>query len=478
MAGGAVGPGVVLDLGRLTGLSPVTSARTIAAGVGETCAAINRAVAPGGLRFPVDPSSADFCTVGGMAATNAAGARTLRFGAMRRWVAGLECVLADGSRVWIRRGAAPPSTPVLDSFASVAPQLRGGERASPSRHAGVRKDSAGYGLADWADSGELVDLLVGSEGTLAVFTGVELALDHLPGASGTILAAFGSVEAAAVAAVASAAAGVSACELLDATFLAIAREGAPLPVPAETDAVLIIEIEEDDVGAVLRVARRVMDVLRREGASQVESATDAAGIRHLWSLRHAASPILAALAREAGTISMQVIEDGAVPPARLPDYVRALRAHFVRHGFRGVLFGHAADGHVHANVLVDVAASDWQARLEALFADAVGTIVALGGTLAGEHGDGRLRAEAARALWPPATIERFETVKRAFDPDGVFNPGVKLPSGIAPPFGAELKDDPRTAGGDPVAARVLARVQRERAWDRPRLDLLAEESAR
>jgi FAD/FMN-containing dehydrogenase len=476
MAGAAVGTGVVTDLSVLKSIGPVDAvARAIATGPGAICADVDAAAARWGLRFPVDPSSARFCTVGGMAATNAAGARTLRYGPMNAWVNGLECVFADGTRAWVRRGAPPPDVPALRRFAAIAGTLREDERRAPSRRPSVRKESSGYAVATWAASDSLVDLVVGSEGTLALFTALELRLAPIPAARATVIAAFRSTDAAAAAAAAAAELNASACELLDFTFLEIARRAGPLPVPDDSEAVLLVELEETTPERVDERARAVVTAFTHAGATHVETALDPARAAKLWHLRHAASPILAAMSH--ALVSMQVVEDGAVPPTQLPAYVRGLRASFALRGFGGVLFGHAGDGHVHANVLVDTRESDWQARLEGVYRDAVELTAALGGTLTGEHGDGRLRAGALATMWSASAINRFRAVKDAFDPDGLLNPGVKFPAPDAPLLGAPIKYDPTLEPLPPAARHALDRVQRERAWNRSRLELLEAESA-
>jgi len=319
-----------------------------------------------------------------------------------------------------------------------------------------------------------VDLLVGSEGTLALFTALELRLTPLAGATGTLLAAFPTIEAAAAAAAIAAELNASACELLDRTFLEIARLGGSLPVPDDADCVLLVEVEESSPARLAELATAIATGFRDAGASHAETTLDPARAAQLWRVRHAASPVLAAMGRAA--ISMQIIEDGAVPPARLPEYVRGVRAALVRHDFPGVLFGHAGDGHLHVNVLVDPALERWQQRVESLFSDVVVLTASLGGTLSGEHGDGRLRAGALSRLWPAATVARMQAVKQAFDPHGVLNPGVKFPAPGAPALGGQVKYDPGLPQLPIEARRALDRVQRERIWDRSRLTLLAEES--
>ena len=473
MAGGAIGEGIIVDLSRLDAIAPVDVARgTIRCGPGAVRDAVDRAARDVGLQFPVDPSSGAFCTVGGMASTNAAGAHTLRYGAMRAWVEALDCIFCDGSRGELRRGAAPPTLPILRRALDALAPVLAAEGDTPTRHRGVRKDSSGYGLADWAASGDAVDLVIGSEGTLALIVGLELRLAPLLRHSASLLGAFATLEDAVIAADRARLAGAVACELLDRSFLDVARLGdTVVPAPDDAEAVLLGEVEASSREEADLVAREIEAEFRRSGATAVRLALDPATEHALWKLRHAASPIISTI--HPGLKSMQFIEDGCVPPARLPEYVRGVRAAFERHGFRGVIFGHAGDANVHVNPLIDVREADWRARAEALL-DEISTLTGrLGGTLTGEHGDGRLRAPLLSRVWSAEALERFAAVKHAFDPDAIFNPGVKVAVAGARPFDA-VKYDPELPALPEPARAALARVERERAYSRSRLAMLDE----
>ena len=142
-------------------------------------------------------------------------------------------------------------------------------------------------------------------------------------------------------------------------------------------------------------------------------------------MRHAASPLIARMA--GARVSMQFIEDGVVPVDRLADYIRLLRGVLARHGLPAVIFGHAGDGNLHVNPLVDVAKPGWRAEAEAIVYEVAEGVARLGGTMAGEHGDGRLRAPLMETIWGPELAACFRAVKDAFDPLGILNPGVILP---------------------------------------------------
>ena len=483
MAGGAVGRGVLVDLSRLDAIESIdVGRRRVTVGAGALRAAVNAKAREHGLRFPVDPSSGAFCTLGGMASTNAAGARSLKFGATRNWVTALDCVFEDGTRTWLHRGAELPTqvkAPALATFLRFAmPTIFTSVLAEPVaeiRHHGVMKESSGYALADFAYSGDIVDILIGSEGTLAIIVGLELALAPLPAATSSLLAAFPSLEQAIDGAIRARNAGASACELLDRTFidmsapaLATTAPGAP-PLPPGTEAVLLAEVEGDDGAAARAAAAALERAFTESGASLVTLALDLPSENALWELRHAVSPMLSRL--DPRLRSMQFIEDAAVPPEHLPEYVRRVRHSLASRGVSGAIFGHAGDSHVHVNPLIDTSRPDWRTIVEDILDETTALVAELGGTLAGEHGDGRLRTPLLGRVWKEDALVLFELVKRSFDPLGIFNPGVKVPLAGQEAI-AEIKYDPSLPPLPAAAAAALARVDRERGYAMLRLDLL------
>ena len=475
MANGALGAGVIVDLGRLTTCGPVDVAnRRVIVGPAVTRDHVEGLVNAASLTFPVDPSSSAFATIGGMCATNAAGARSVKHGAVRAWVQGLDCIFSNGSRAWIRRGQRVKGISPIDRFRyDAAPRIRE-LPATALRQVGVRKQSSGYGLAEWRDSDDIVDLIIGSEGTLAIIVGVELALAPLPTARAGLLAGFPDLEGAAAAAVRLAALGASAVELLDRSFLEIAASAddpLPVPLPLGLEAVLIVEVEATSEGMADLKLRDLIGWCEAGGAVHIEIGTDAETERRIWKLRHAASPILNKLAPQLQ--SMQLVEDGAVPPARFAEYVRGVRQALKVARLRGVIFGHAGDAHAHVNALVDMRESDWRLRIEQLVRDITALVASLGGTLAAEHGDGRLRAPLLAKVWPAATIAAFAVTKRAFDPKGILNPGVIVPEPGATAL-ADVKYDPDLPPLPQTARDALDLVVREKAWDRHRLDLIGD----
>jgi FAD/FMN-containing dehydrogenase len=472
MPGGAIGSGVIVDLSRWRSTSAIdVKSRTVNVGPGVLRGEVDAAAREHGLRLPVDPSSGAFCTIGGMTATNAAGPHSMRFGSMRPWVRAIECVFDDGSRAEVRRGSPPPAdVPAIRRFMAIAEQVVAAEHVNPSIHAGVSKDSSGYGVARFAETGELVDLLVGSEGTLAFFTRVELSLNPTAAATSSVLGAFASLDDAVEAAVRARDAGAVACELLDRTFLEVVATGdGANDIPSGAEAALLAEVEGNSAETAEQSAREVERLFRESHAMVVRVALDHPTETELWELRHAASPILSRV--DPNLKSMQFIEDCAVPATALPAYVRGVRRILAANDTHVVIFGHAGDAHVHVNPLVDVRRPDWRERVSRILDEVTELAASLGGTLAGEHGDGRLRAPLMPRVWTPDTLRRFAEVKHAFDPTGVLNPGVKVAIRGQSALG-DIKYDPGLAPLTARARTALERVERRRAYAQSRLDLL------
>ncbi|CAN5633616.1 hypothetical protein BH23GEM3_BH23GEM3_11700 [soil metagenome] len=429
MPGGNIGGGMIVDL--LTPFRRILAVdapqRRARLEPGVTLAELNAASEAAGLYFPVDPSSGARCTFGGMLANNSSGAHSVKYGATRRWVEALELILADGTRTQVRRGTKttdPSLRAILERIdAALLPEREEIVRAWPK----VRKNSSGYALQEYLQSGDAVDLLVGSEGTLALIVAAEVRLAPVPRAHGVALLEFTDLEAAGAAVSRVLQLQPATCEILDRTFLQLVGDAgadAAYPLRPGLEAILLVEMDGDTPQAVADSLQRVVHEV--EGvADRVSVATDATQRARLWEIRKAASPLIAR--RTDGRVSMQFIEDGVVPVDRLPDYIRVLRRVLAAHGVPAVIFGHAGDGNLHVNPLVDVAAPGWRSTIEQILVEIAGEVAQLGGTLSGEHGDGRLRAPLLETIWGAEMVARFRTVKEAFDPRAILNPGVILP---------------------------------------------------
>ena len=364
--------GISLDLtrmNRIVAVRPDDLTATVQAGA--TRSQLEAAAGPQGLWFPVDPG-AD-ATLGGMAATNASGTTTVRYGGMRAHVLALEVVLADGRVV------------------------RTGTRAV--------KTSAGYNLTE---------LFVGSEGTLGVITELTMRLHPIPERIIVARAAFPSVEAACRAAAAIIGAGVlvTRCELLDATTIAAlnAFKGTSFP----ESPYLFIEL-----GGELDTVRELAE---DEGATAFESETDPTARARMWEARHSA--LMASLALAPGSKAMTT--DVAVPLSELAPAIEHARAALDASGLRGGIVGHVGDGNFHLAFLLDPADAASVGRAEALNTALVEDALARGGTCTGEHGIGYGKL-GYLAREHPDLLDLYRGIKQLFDPAGILNPGKVVP---------------------------------------------------
>jgi len=427
------------------------------AGAAATWAQVTDAARPYGLRLPPDPSSGAFATSGGMVMTNAAGPRSVRYGSVRRWVEAIEIVGVGGEVRRIQRGARS-----TEQFVLSADQRQLIDIKFPK----TRKNSSGYALDEYARSGDELDLLIGSEGTLACVTAVEWRLDPIPPDQAGVALGFRDLAALGEAVPYLLALNPSAVELLDRTLLSFVEDAGGVLTPGLA-CLLLVEFERE-TSAAARGA--VGDAVRglRHLTAHVETAVDRAGLERLWAVRRLASPALARLPETQR--SLQVVEDGCVPIERLAEYVAALRAAAARHDIAVAIFGHAGDGHVHVNALPDTTRSGWTEGLRALYDDVTTLLVRLGGTPSGEHGDGRLRAGVLQRFFGPELVALFGALKRRYDPQSILNPGVILPAADWQPL-ADLKVGAAAAAiPDDIALR-LRDVERSGGWAVPKPEL-------
>lgn len=418
MPGGNVGPGLVLDLGALDRLE-LRRDGTMVAGAGAVAATADTLARTAGRHFPALPSSAPWCTFGGMISTDAAGARTFSYGPTHRWTDELEVVLADGSHQTLRRSEAPTAA---RPWSALRATLGAIDLPDPPA---VRKNVSGYGVDRFLRSGDPIDLVAGSEGTLAVVVEGRYRTEPLPEARGVALVGVPELDVLPDFTARSEESGATACEYFGRRLLELGQlldDPRVRPLDVRAGALLI-----EYAGTPAEVAAGLS--LWEPDATL---ASDPEGVEELWSLRHAASPAIAHAAGERRSI--QFIEDAAVPRAFLPDYLRGVQAALGRHDVDAVLFGHAGDGHLHINPLLDLRRPGWKHTVREVMNEVTDLVARLGGTLSGEHGDGRIRAGGLARIWSEPHCRAFRAVKTALDPDGLLNPGVVLGAETADPL--------------------------------------------
>lgn len=460
MPGGNVGPWMVVSftgggapepvdgLG-LAWLEPVdVEARTVRVGAGVVAQRVQAAAAAADLDFPPLPSSAAWATIGGMVSAGAAGARSFGLGAVGDWVEALEVVLADGSIREIRRG--DPASAILGD----GPTRRLNAEATsllPS-WPDVRKNASGYRLNHYLATGDLLDLFVASEGTLGLLTSVVLRLRPPPTLRMLTVAGAAAMDEVEEWAELSRTLGASACEFIGPWLVERAglhgdeQVGHLIP-PGGSLVLMELEGESDEVHAGLARLEAASRSLSPGGLVQGPSEGS-----ELWGLRKRASPIIEEAAG-AGLRSMQFIEDSVVPPGRLSAYAAGLARILEGEDTEAALFGHAGDANVHVNPLIDVGRPDWKGRVRRILEQTATLVSELGGTLTGEHGDGRVRAPFLEQVWGTETVRVFESLKDTLDPEGLFNPGVIIPLANQDPLeaiSAEAPLDPHAIESGPL----------------------------
>ena len=376
-SGGAIPAcgGLVLDLRRMNRIVEIDRENLVAvAQPGVITGELQAAVEAEGLFYPPDPNSLETCTLGGNAAHNAGGPRAFKYGVTREYVLGARVTLMGGR------------------------ELRTGKRTV--------KGVAGY---------DLTALLVGSEGTLGVFTELTLRLVRKPSEIATLLVRMPDEIAAGRATARIVAAGLvpRVIEFMDAIAVDTLRAAGAVGVPENTGALLLIEVDGMDAEGVERDALRLAELAEAEGAIEVIMARHGGEREQLWAARRTLSDAIKKRAR------FKVAEDVAVPRALAPRLLEGLRAIAARHRVLAPSYGHAGDGNYHVNVLWDDEGFD----VEPVLADIFALALSLGGTITGEHGVGLTKRAYLGMEVSAESLALQKELKRVFDPKGLMNPG-------------------------------------------------------
>ncbi len=421
IAGNAVGTGIVVDtarhLNRVHEVDP--EARTARVDPGVVHADLQRAVAPHGLRFGPDPSTHTRCTIGGMIGNNACGSRALGYGRTADNVAGLHVALGNGEVLRTGPGAGGTTGQALTGLVD-------DHLAHVRTHFGrFSRQVSGYSLEHLLpEQGRRLDrFLVGSEGTLGVVLDATVELVADPAARQLLVLGYPSMAEAADAVPAILEAGrdrgLLACEGLDARIVDLVR-AARTAVPELPPGAgwLFVEVAG---GTAAEATDRAQAVERVAGALGARLVGDPAEVVALWRIREDGAGLAA---RSLPTPAYSGWEDAAVPPEHLGSWLRDFDALLEDHGLHGVPYGHFGDGCVH--VRIDFALRDpgGRRRFREFLEASATRLAAYGGSLSGEHGDGRARSELLPLMYDEQSLALFRAVKAACDPDDLLNPGV------------------------------------------------------
>jgi len=427
--GQTVGRAIIVDVSRHLTAFEVVGEDHVDADPGLVLDHLNSALKPDDSWFPVDPSTSNRATLGGMAGNNSAGSRSLKYGMMIDNVAAVEAVLPDGRRLWLGEGG---------SEASLIPDELAALRALYSRDADeiarttphTMRNVAGYAVDRLAPAHEnLAQLLVGSEGTLAFFTKLKLRLAPVPRTRvlgvchfPTLLGALDAVQHIVKLA-------PSAVELVDENVLTLAAERPEFRSALSTfvvgapKALLLVEFAEETAGADLSGKLRQLADLLGElgypgGVVRAETASMQAAV---WSVRKAGLNIVMSMAGPKKPISF--IEDCAVPLEHLSEYAKSVEEIFARHGSTGTWYAHASVGCLHVRPALNLRDPEDIRSMRAIAEETHEVVRRYGGTHSGEHGDGLLRSEFLATMLGDRMATLYADVKHTFDPSGLMNPG-------------------------------------------------------
>jgi FAD/FMN-containing dehydrogenase/Fe-S oxidoreductase len=439
-AGQTVNRAVILDcsqhLNRIIEVDPANRRCLVEPGI--VLDELNRALKPQGLWFPVDISTASRATIGGMVGNNSCGARSLRYGNTRENVLSIDAVLADSTRAHFGRIGEPgvdvPPALVRDLIAIAAREANEVERRFPK----VQRRVGGYNLdalLPGRNDVNLAHLLVGSEGTLAFSTRIELKLSPLLGPRAVGVCHFGSFHEAMMAAQHIVALKPIAVELIDRTMLGLAREIAMFKptidafLRGDPEAILFVEFAEDRDDNARRL-KALAALIGDLGLSWDKSGAKWGGVidvldpklqSAISEVRTAGLNIMMSMKEEGKPISF--VEDCAVPLEHLADYTARLTDIFEKNGTRGTWYAHAAVGCLHVRPVLNLRLDKDVRAMRAIAEEAFAMVREYKGSHSGEHGDGIVRSEFHEAMFGPQLVRAFEEVKDRFDPQHLLNPG-------------------------------------------------------
>lgn len=458
LAGQAVNEAVVLDfsrhMDRLVDVDPDTQRCTVQPGI--VLAELNDVLAEDELKFAPDPAWGDKSTIGGAIGNNSTGAHSLQYGKTDAYVESCEVVLADGTRTTfgectradIANNADPDGDLEARIYHCIDRLIAEESAAVMDAFPDIHRNVSGYNLDRLmveAETGavNVARLLAGSEGTLAIVTEATVRLEPIPPETGVALLLYEELQDGMQDVESVLAHDPAAVEIIDDVLLDLARETEEFRdiagrLPAATEAALLVEFYADTPGEARQqianlVTDRTADVptratpepnvaqdvpVRASGAFEAEDAAERA---QFWKLRKSGLPIL--LGRTSDAKHVSCIEDTAVPVEALADYVADVQAVLDEHGTFASFYAHAGPGCLHIRPLIDTHTVDGVETMVGI-ADAVTDLaVEYGGTVSGEHGDGRARTQWLEKQYGDTVVDLFRELKTAFDPEGILNPG-------------------------------------------------------
>lgn len=392
--------------------------------------------------LPPYPASLEYSTIGGAVANNAGGEKSLKYGSTRDFVKSLRVVLANGEVIETARLSKRDLNKKLglatfegEIYRAIDALLEENQAVLDKINLTVTKNSAGYFLEDVKrrdGSIDLTPLFVGSQGTLGVITEVTFETEQYNPATTLLMADFDDLEKlqSAVLELRELRDLPSAMEMVDGRLLEtvekinanLLKDLVSKPYPK---ALLLVEFDNPSERLQKKMAKKARKILENLARS-VQVETEPIKQEQLWKIRQASSTLISHT--EGAARALPIIEDGVVPPERLREYIEGLYQMFERNHLQPAIWGHAGDGHLRVQPMLDLAQVGDRQRAFRLIDEYYNLVISLGGTTSGGNGDGRLRAPYLEKLYGPEVYGLFTKVKQIFDPYGTLNPGVKMNS--------------------------------------------------
>jgi FAD/FMN-containing dehydrogenase/Fe-S oxidoreductase len=457
LAGESIGPGLVVDFSHSMRRILAWDQETVRVQPGVVCAILNRFLAERGRVYGPDPATVNVSTMGSVLALNSSGSHWLRYGSARDTVLALQLVLADGSVIEATRhpvaeaaGGDPAQARRQNLVRDVASVLEPAKSLIEAHSPKTKVSRAGYNLDNVLHDGtlELARLTVGSEGTLALITEATVRTEPLAKCIGVVLLFFDRLESAARGALEIAGMEASACDLMDRRLLSIARDADvryDLFIPRDAEAMLLVEMQGESPDEVRqRMQNVIVRIQRRKRLAFDSRATmDSEEVQLFWQLARRVVPSLYSL--KGASRPLPFVEDIAVPPATLPEFLVQMQNVLKAHQVTASLYAHAAHGQLHIRPFLDLASPESVNKMRDVALDLYQHVLEVQGTISGEHGDGLSRSWFVQQQFGPL-YDVFRQIKRIFDPQNILNPGKKVAD--AP--------QPVTANLRPVVAREAA----------------------
>lgn len=431
VAGESLGPGLILDFSHYMRRVLEVGEDTVRVQPGIVLAQLNRHLSMNDRLFGPDPATRSVTTLGSVLALDASGSHWPLYGSARDRIVSMQVVLASGQVIEAKptpiKASDEEATPAEVLARRVAQLVDREKEVINQRRPATRVDRSGYCVYDIVadEHVDLARLLVGSEGTLALITEATLKTDRLPKHRGVVLLFFSRLESAALAALTVSEIGVSACDLMDRRLLTIAREidvRFDLLIPRDAEAMLLIERQGDDADELREgledLIRRIQHKRRLAYDSRLTLETEERNL--YWRLTRRVVPTLYRL--KGSSRALPFVEDIAIPPKQLPEFLVQLQNILKSHQVTATLFAHAGHGTLHVRPFLDLGAAEDVRKMQDLATDLYQQVLDAGGTISGSHGEGLSRTWFARRQHGPL-YDVFREVKRIFDPQNIFNPG-------------------------------------------------------